>query len=321
MYSSTMRALTRRLYLLTALLALCSAGYAQTSPQKIRNDLGEALAAFINGDYEHVFDRVAPLADIGLAEAQHLLAQVHLKTQFAGYDTHEAFRLMRLSAAQGLPIAQHDLGEMYRHGIGVEPDPLAAFSWHLRAARQRLRPSERKLSQMYAAGEGVQRDADQAAKWAARAARKDRPSPPQRMVSLPSTSGAQPIGPAAGQRLSVRGPNTQAPDIREPDTRSPQPQRSEQRPIGYKVQLGAYQRAGVAEAARQRIAAALPERSVQRLNLAVTSGDKGDGKGLLHRIQAGPMSDLAAARFICDQIHSRLPEQGCFTITLYAAQE
>ena len=285
--------LTRCRFVAVLVAALCAnQTFAQLPNASSAPDLAAALAAYSNADYERAFDEAAPLSDIGMAEAQHLLARVHLKPEFAGYDVHEAARLMELSASQGLPLAQHDLGEMYRLGLGLTPDSLTAFSWHLRAARQRLRSSEIKISEMYASGQGVKRNETQARKWAARAERDDG----QGTVVKRRPKASAAYSAATSKPVTVK--LQRAPSHR------------------YRVQLGAYRGRETAEKAKNRIASALPDQSVKRFALVVASADRGDGKGLRHRIQAGPVADLATARFICDQVTQRLPDQGCFTIQI-----
>lgn len=308
--------------------ALLLGGAVLPSAAQTASTTGEQLTqardAHDNGDFELAFDLVAPLADIGIPEARHLLARLHLKRDFAGFDAYEAFRLMRLAAEQGLPIAQHDLAQMFRTGVGTDRDALSSFSWHLRAARQRFSLSERAIAAMYSVGEGVERNDAQAAKWAARAARSDqavagtgtgvkparkparttsRRSPPA--IRLPartppatvaSASAAARTAPPAGAARSAATARTTSARSR------------------YRVQLGAYRDARLANRVHAEILASLPPDASQRFPVTITAVDKSDGNGLLHRIIAGPVDDLATAQFVCRQVTSRLPRQGCFVL-------
>jgi TPR repeat protein len=82
----------------------------------------------------------------------------------------------------------------------------------------------------------------------------------------------------------------------------------------YRIQLGAFRNAKIANRIHAEILAALPDDASRRFPVTITAIDKGDGNGLLHRIVAGPVPDLGTAQFICSQILARMPNQGCFSL-------
>ena len=84
---------------------------------------------------------------------------------------------------------------------------------------------------------------------------------------------------------------------------------------GYLVQLGAFKNSASAGAQRERIQRTLATVH-SRLQVNVRSADYRDGRGLLHRLQAGPVRDLAAVSFVCRAIKQRIPGQGCFAALL-----
>lgn len=284
--------------------------HAQTAADAAE-EMRAAHHALGNGDYERTFDLVAPLADIGIAEGQHLLARLHLKREFAGYDAFEAFRLMSLAANQGLPIAQHDLAQMYRTGVGIEQDSLAAFSWHLRAARQRFSLSERAIAAMYQAGEGVQQDDNQANRWRQRANENTskQPSPPKLAAAKSAAAAPKVTSPPAQPTASPPAPE---PPRTKPSRTAPVEARTDGRK--YRIQLGAFRYRKIAERIRGEIIAALPAEARARFDVEISTTDKDDGNGPLHRIYAGPVDTLATGQFICSQVTARLPRQGCFVL-------
>ena len=309
--------------------------HAQTS---VGAQMEAGRKALTNGDFERSFDLVAPLADIGIPQAQHLLGRLHLKREFAGYDVYEAFRLMALAAEQGLPNAQHDLAQMYRTGVGVDKDALTAFSWHLKAARQRFALSERAISEMYRTGTGVGKDEAQAEKWAQRAASKNRGKSDRATVAAAPKGKAKLALITKGVRATTSSdptaktapkPKPPAPSITanatdnngevspartvEAGGKTSKARDSSQQTKRYRIQLGAFRNPKNAENVRTQIIDAIPQDLRDQLAVVIRTSDKNNN--VWHRIFAGPVDRLATAQFICSQITARLPKQGCFVLT------
>lgn len=78
----------------------------------------------------------------------------------------------------------------------------------------------------------------------------------------------------------------------------------------YRVQLGAVRSEDAAEGEWARLRKRYPE-LLAKLELVVTRADLGD-KGVFYRLRAGPLSDQAAARKLCDDLSEK--KVGCLVI-------
>jgi len=116
---------------LTALLMLVAiAGAAVAGPME------DASAAYERGDYATALRLLRPLADHGVAEAEHELGFMYYNGLGVPQDYAEAVKWYRLAADQGRAEAQHDLGVMYLDGRGVPQDYVLAHMWLNLAASQ-----------------------------------------------------------------------------------------------------------------------------------------------------------------------------------------
>jgi len=93
------------------------------------DDFDDALNAADRGDYKTAYKLWLPLAELGDAEAQHLLGLMYYEGQGVPQDYNEAVKWFRLSAEQGLAEAQFNLGFMYVKGQGVPQDYVLAHMW------------------------------------------------------------------------------------------------------------------------------------------------------------------------------------------------
>lgn len=332
--AQTMKFVRKVLILFSVIIFTPLVTHAQTG---VGAQMEAGRKALTNGDFERSFDLVAPLADIGIPQAQHLLGRLHLKSEFAGYDVYEAFRLLGLAAEQGLPNAQHDLAQMYRTGVGVDKDALTAFSWHLKAARQRFALSEQAISEMYRTGIGVGKDEAQAEKWAQRAASKNRGESERPTIAAgpqgkpkpslgtdevsgraSSTTSAKTVSksksPARPMAASGTAKSREVSPARPAAAggKTSKARASSQQTRRYRIQLGAFRNPKYAEAVRNQIIDAIPQDLRKQLAVAIVTSDKDNN--VLHRIFASPVDRLATAQFICSQIKARLPKQGCFVL-------
>jgi TPR repeat protein len=82
-----------------------------------------------------------------------------------GGDYATELRLLRPLADQGVADAQHYLGYMYYFGEGVPQDYAEAMKWFLFAANQGVLPSQFQLGNMYDLGKGVPQDLVRAHMW------------------------------------------------------------------------------------------------------------------------------------------------------------
>ncbi len=125
----------------------------------------EGVAAYNRGDYATAFREMKPLAEQGLAGAQHNLGLMYRNGQGVPQDDAEAARWYRKSAEQGHANAQYNLGVMYAKGQGVPEDYAEAVKWYRKAAAQGKADAQYNLGVTYYNGQGVPEDYVQAHMW------------------------------------------------------------------------------------------------------------------------------------------------------------
>ena len=96
---------------------------------------GQCSDAYESGDYATALREWKPLAEKGLANAQHNLGQIYRRVQRAPQGYKTAVKWYRLAAKQGDAIAQSNLGTMYNNGQGVPKDYVRAHMWFNIAAK------------------------------------------------------------------------------------------------------------------------------------------------------------------------------------------
>lgn len=106
-------------------------------------------------------------AEADNAEAQVLLATMHLKGAVRHPDTGKAVGLLERAAAKGDAAANALLGEMYVTGKGVGTDPAKGRKYLHAAANAGHAPSQFNLAVMLFTGTGGERDPVQGIKWLA----------------------------------------------------------------------------------------------------------------------------------------------------------
>ena len=99
---------------------------------------GLCSAAYESGNYTTAMREWRPLAEKGIASAQHGLGTIYLNGDGVPQDYKEAVRWFKLAAEQGFPKAQFNLGVMYANGDGVPQDYKEAIRWYKLAAKQGL---------------------------------------------------------------------------------------------------------------------------------------------------------------------------------------
>ncbi len=132
--------------------------------------LEPARAAFDKEDYADAYKRYKPIADQGLAEAQHRVGLMHKFGWGAGRDHLLAAQWFRAAAEQSHAEAQSELALYYKDGRGVERDVVQAAAWFLKAAEQGVGIAQLNLGRFYLAETGVEKDAVTAYYWLTRAA-------------------------------------------------------------------------------------------------------------------------------------------------------
>jgi len=99
-------------------------------------DFQAAEDAYNRGDYETALKKCLPLAEQGLAAAQHYLGVMYGEGKGVAQDYAEAMKWYRLAAEQGDEDAQYNLGGMYFSGHGVARNHIQAYMWVTLAAAQ-----------------------------------------------------------------------------------------------------------------------------------------------------------------------------------------
>src|SRR5437879_12654858 len=93
-------------------------------------DFQKGLAAYRAGDFATALKEWRPLAEKGLAKAQHNLGVMYYKGRGVPQNYGEALRWYRLAAEQGFGLAQYNLAAMYGEGRGVKQDYVQAHMWY-----------------------------------------------------------------------------------------------------------------------------------------------------------------------------------------------
>ena len=114
----------RSLLIVAALLMM-----AAVSPPAMAGDFDKGMTAYNRGDYAAALAEWRPLAEQGLAKAQHNLGLMYENGQGVPEDDKEAVKWYRMAAEQGDASAQNNLGLMYAKGEGVPMDGAVAYMW------------------------------------------------------------------------------------------------------------------------------------------------------------------------------------------------
>ena len=101
--------------------------------QQVKSQLWSADAAFHAGNYTASMLLVRPLAENGVAEAQHKLGILYLQGRGVQKDAVQAREWLLKAAAQKYPEALYSLGVIYGHGEGVDPDFAESLKWFILA--------------------------------------------------------------------------------------------------------------------------------------------------------------------------------------------
>ena len=172
----------------------------------LKQMLKHALAAYANRDYDKAYQRLLPLAQQDIVDAQYYLATLyddgrgviassamaaywyrraaklgHINAQYNIGVAHasgdgvqqsmiDAVRWWRVAAISGSVNAQFNLGILYLRGEGIRQDPIEAVRWWSKAAEQGDPAAQYNLGALYVNGQGVSRDVKAALMWWTRSA-------------------------------------------------------------------------------------------------------------------------------------------------------
>jgi len=121
-------------------------------------DFNSGMTALADKHYTLALKLLSPLAEIGVAEAQHRLAVMYQNGLGVSVNLPEAANWMKKSAENGYDLALHGMGFMYLEGEGVEKDINEAVQWLQKGVNKGLVGSMTVLADLYKQGIGVERD-------------------------------------------------------------------------------------------------------------------------------------------------------------------
>jgi len=178
----------------------------QDSAPLLTQMLKHALVAYANRNYGKAYQRLLPLAQQNIVDAQYYLATLyddgrgviassamaaywyrraaklgHINAQYNIGVAHasgdgvqqslvDAARWWRVAAISGSVNAQFNLGILYLRGDGIRQDSVEAVRWWSKAAEQGDPAAQYNLGALYVNGQGVSRDVKTALMWWTRAA-------------------------------------------------------------------------------------------------------------------------------------------------------
>ena len=125
-------------------------------------DFNSGMTALADKHYTLALKLLTPLAEMGVAEAQHRVAVMYQNGLGVAVNPQQAAKWMRQSADNGYDLALHGMGFMYLEGEGVKKDPVEAAKWFKRGVEKGLIGSMTVLAEMYQQGNGVEKDPQQA---------------------------------------------------------------------------------------------------------------------------------------------------------------
>jgi TPR repeat protein len=109
----------------------------------------EGALAYNNRHYALAYKEIAPLANAGNADAEHLLGLMYYMGRGVQQDYRQALEWHRRAALQGKADAQYVVGAMYYTGNAVLQDQKQAVVWFRKAAEQGHPEAQQVLGLMY----------------------------------------------------------------------------------------------------------------------------------------------------------------------------
>ncbi|MFN3944823.1 MAG: SPOR domain-containing protein [Allosphingosinicella sp.] len=335
----------RRYGLVAAALATCLSAGAALSQAGFDPSVRQGVEAWQAGNYEQAVRHWRPLADRGDADAQFNMGQAYRMGRgvpadpalarnwferaarqgheqaegilgmmlFQGGQRQQAMSWIRRAADRGDPQAQYILGTAHFNGDLVERDWPRAYALMTSASAQGFPPAADSLRQMetHLSPEDRQRGATLARalpRAGAQTAAATPPAPPAPAATpsrTPRVPAAQPpiarteLPPSAPAATPTPTPAAPAPAQAAPATRAPAPAAGR-----WRIQLGAF--GSEANARRQW------ENVSRRVGALSGLQPRYERAGALTRLQAGPISDRAAADRLCAAV--RAAGEACLTV-------
>lgn len=131
---------------------------------------GEGSRSYIRQSFGNRLEKWTQAAEIGVREAQWLLARCYDEGLGVERNIIRAVSWHLKAGEQGYPPAENHLGSCYQNGDGVPQDDTEAVQWYRRAAEQGYAIAQANLAWCYDTGCGVAQDEAEAVKWYRQAA-------------------------------------------------------------------------------------------------------------------------------------------------------
>lgn len=109
----------------------------------------EGANAYNNKNYTLAYKEIAPLAQTGNPDAEHLLGLMYYMGRGVPQDYKQALQWHRKAAQHGKADAQYVVGAMYYTGNAVPQDHKQAVVWFRKAAEQGHAEAQQVLGLMY----------------------------------------------------------------------------------------------------------------------------------------------------------------------------
>ncbi len=301
-------------------------------PGAARADFDAGFAGYVIGDYATAFSEWLPMAEAGHVEAQFGLGMLYRDGRGVARDRAESARWFQRAAEQGSMRAQTQIAGMYARGEGVAEDWGQAIGWWRRAAAQGSTRAQFHLGQAYEFGSGVEPDLAMAEQWYGEAAaqgyapaqsrldevarlRREEAAAVEEASPVVTDGVAEGDGEAVGVVLTLALPDASvvhetraALEAGQPAGAAPLIALSGDRVQGlagaHRVYFASYRSIEDAAAAWRRVSSANQD-LLEGLVPAVGQVDLGRDKGILYRLQAGPVDDGASATALCRRLTER----------------
>jgi TPR repeat protein len=298
---------------------------AQAGDMRAQYNLGVMLlkGAGIARDAQAALDWYRRSAEQGYAAAQHGLGVMYYRGNGVAEDHEQAAKWFVKAAEQDFAQAQLNLGVMYFTGRGVPKDGAEVVKWITLAAAKGLAEAQYRLGAMYDKGMIFRADRIEAARWYEKAAEQGHEKGGVRLAALAAAriaetspaAGIAATSPAAGSEPAASRPapvETSA----ETETETEAGRTEADAPVRslIRVQLASFRSPMEAELAWRRLRKKHGG-TLDGLTPEYVEADLGPERGIYHRLTAGPLDSLAAARALCHDIQQRAPRQGCFPVT------
>ena len=131
---------------------------------------GQGSRPYIRHNFEKRLPEWKQAAELGVREAQWLLARCFEEGFGVERNEIHAISWHIKAAEQDYPVAQNHLGSCYQNGNGVPKDQAEAVQWYLKAAEQGYTVAQSNLGWCYDTSSGVDQDETEAVKWYRKAA-------------------------------------------------------------------------------------------------------------------------------------------------------